>query len=262
MKLRLPKVGRSAIALLAAVTALQAQPARAACRADSGTERATLVELYTSEGCSSCPPADVRLGQLTHAGSRIVPLAMHVDYWDSIGWKDAFAQPAFARRQDWEVRANGHRTSYTPHFFANGLEVLDWRSDLDATMRPSKAPALARITIATEVESGGRLRLTVDGRSAPSGKSSGPLQLFVVVTESGLSTQVAAGENHGVRLAHEAVARHWIGPIAVQDGEARLERVVAMPQSAGGRVGVVAFIQDATSAEVLQAVGTGTCVAS
>ena len=235
-----------------------------ACRADSGTTRAALVELYTSEGCSSCPPADQRLSKLqagaaAAGGARIVPLALHVDYWDSIGWKDPFAQPAFTRRQAWEVQANRKRTSYTPHFFVNGKEVLDWRADLADNLRASTMVPAARIGLSAEPQGASQVRLKVDGKVDTAGRAHGPLQLFVVVTEGKLSSQVDAGENRGVRLDHEAVARNWIGPIAVQDGVATLDRVVDVPQLAGGHVGIAAFIQDATSAEVLQAVDTGTC---
>ena len=253
-----------AIAALAGLACAPLASIAAACRADSGTTRATLVELYTSEGCSSCPPADRRLGELQHGvatagNARVVPLALHVDYWDSIGWKDPFAQPAFTRRQAWEVQANRKRTSYTPHFFVNGKEVLDWRADLADNLRPSATAPAARIALSAEPQGASQVRLKVDGKVDAAGKAHGPLQLFVVVTEGKLSSQVDAGENRGVRLDHEAVARNWIGPIAVQDGVATLDRVVNVPQLAGGHVGIAAFIQDATSAEVLQAVDTGTC---
>ena len=257
---RRPRSPRRAFAALLALAAVfPTFPVRAACVADSGTERATLVELYTSEGCSSCPPADAQLAKLPRAGSKIVPLALHVDYWDSIGWKDPFAQPSFAIRQAWEVHANARRTSYTPHFFVNGKEVLDWRADLQDNLRPAKSSPGARIAVDAAAEGKAMLHLKVDGNVNTANGPAGPLQMFVVVTESGLSSQVGAGENRGARLDHTAVARNWIGPIAVQGGTARLDRVVAVPQLAAGHVAVVAFIQNATTAEVLQAVETGVC---
>ena len=249
----------TAVVALAAFLPLHAM-ADSVCRADSGTSRGALVELYTSEGCSSCPPADKRLHELTKAGTRVVPLALHVDYWDSIGWVDRFAQPSFTDRQRWEVQANRHRTSFTPHFFVNGREVLDWRAELDANLRPVLQPAAARISIDARPQGAGSLQVKVRGTLAPGRGPQGPLQLFVVVTESGLSTQVRAGENRGVRLEHDAVARTWIGPLAIVGDHADFERVLPVP-SAGGRVGVVAFVQDATTAEVLQVAGTGFCEA-
>jgi hypothetical protein len=251
---------RLVAAAVATMATLQVVPALAAsCKADSGTTRAALVELYTSEGCSSCPPADKQLHKLTMAGPRVIPLALHVDYWDDIGWKDRFAQSSFTQRQVWEVEANQHRTPFTPHFFVNGREIEDWRSDLDMNLRASTQSSMARVAIAAEPQGAGNLHVKVDGTVLAAGKAHGPLQLFVVVTEGGLSSQVNAGENRGVRLEHDAVARNWIGPIAIQGNNTAFDRVLNVPQLADGHVGVVAFIQDATTAEVLQAAATGVC---
>lgn len=263
---------RSATALASLVfAAAPVAPAFAACAADSGNTRGVLVELYTSEGCSSCPPADQALAQLgsrgasSHASTpsssaRIVPLALHVDYWDSIGWKDPFAQPAFSRRQDWEVHANRHRTSFTPHFFVNGREVLDWRSDLDGSLRADKTPTPARLQVRAEPRGGSSLHVVVDTSVNPALRAGrGPLQLFIAVTESRLSSQVKAGENSGARLDHDFVVRNWIGPLDVQGTGGSVERVVNVPQWSRGQVAVVAFLQDPTTAEVVQAVDTGVC---
>lgn len=251
---------RAAALVAGAMLAVPIASAGAACHADSGSVRAALVELYTSEGCSSCPPADDELRRLARSGPRVVPLALHVDYWDSIGWKDPFAKPLFTERQAWEVRANGRRTSFTPHFFVDGAMVEDWRADLARRLGASTAPPGATITIDATPSGPTTLRVKVDAVVAARGAPHGPLQLFVVVTEGGLASQVGAGENRGVRLAHEAVARNWIGPVAVSNGDrASYDREVAVPQLAAGRIGVVAFVQDAATAEVLQAVQTGTC---
>jgi hypothetical protein len=250
--------GKICAAMTAASFALWVLPS-AACEGDSGATRNVLVELYTSEGCSSCPPADARLHALTSAGPGVIPLALHVDYWDSIGWVDRFAQPSFTDRQRWEVRANRHRTSFTPHFFVNGREVPDWRADLDANLRPAAQVPQATIAIRAQPRGDGALAVKVDGTLATSARGRGPLQLFVVVTEGALGSQVDAGENRGVRLEHDAVARNWIGPIAIRGDNAVFERVLAVPQLAAGHVRVVAFIQDATTAEVLQAASTGIC---
>lgn len=235
----------------------------AACAADTGNTRAALVELYTSEGCSSCPPADkalMKLGGKSAASTRIVPLALHVDYWDSIGWKDPFAQPAFSQRQDWEVHANRHRTSFTPHFFVNGREVQDWRGDLDENLHADKGTAPARLQVRAEPQGVNALHVTVDTSLAANREPGrGPLQLFIAVTENKLSSQVKAGENSGAKLDHDFVVRNWIGPIDVQGTGGSVDRVVNVPQLARGQVSVVAFLQDPKTAEVLQAVDTGVC---
>ncbi len=154
------------------------------------------------------------------------------------------------------MRANGERTSFTPHFFVNGRVVDDWQSDLDAALKPATAAATAHLAIAADA-AGGDLRVRVDGEVA--GPARGPAQLFVVVTESGLASQVSAGENRGARLEHDAVARVWVGPIDVVGGRVAYDRVLQVPGLADGRTMVVAFIQDATTADVLQVAATGTC---
>lgn len=102
--------------LLTASSATLPATAFATCDARSGPKTAALVELYTSEGCSSCPPADRQLSRLRQAldpAAEFVPLALHVGYWDYIGWKDPYAQAAFGARQSWLVHANRQKTVYT-----------------------------------------------------------------------------------------------------------------------------------------------------
>ena len=256
-----------------AIAGLFAQPVLAACEADSGTARAALVELYTSEGCSSCPPAEKELKKLgmvlsaassaaSPAARRVVPLALHVDYWDSIEWRDPFAQAAFSQRQEWEVHANNHRTSYTPHFFVNGHEVQDWRADIDSNINLANGkPAPAQIRVRAEPGPGSVLKLKVDTTLlAEPDAARGPLQLFVAITESGITSHVKAGENSGATLNHDYVARNWIGPIAITGKNFSVNRTIATtPQLSRGNLNIVAFVQNAQTAEVLQAVGTGTC---
>ncbi|MER2582862.1 MAG: DUF1223 domain-containing protein, partial [Candidatus Competibacter sp.] len=107
-------------------------PAAASCRAQSGPGQAALVELYTSEGCSSCPPADRWLADLAAEPSlkgKVVPLALHVDYWDDLGWRDRFAQPDFSARQRALTAAQGSKTVFTPQVMINGRTTLDWGDD-------------------------------------------------------------------------------------------------------------------------------------
>src|SRR5260370_31685257 len=111
----------------------------AACDVKSGPKTAALVELYTSEGCSSCPPADKQLSQFPsreYSFGQVVPISLHVDYWDYIGWKEPFAQPKFSERQSWLVRTNGHKTVFTPHSFVPAHEVSDSLSGHGGEIRP------------------------------------------------------------------------------------------------------------------------------
>ena len=96
------------------------------CSAKSGNKTAAVLELYTSEGCSSCPPADKWISSLAPGGftaNQIVPLAFHVDYWDYIGWADRFANKKFSGRHRGLARANGSGTVYTPQVFVNGKDI-------------------------------------------------------------------------------------------------------------------------------------------
>ncbi|MGJ8751619.1 DUF1223 domain-containing protein, partial [Burkholderia pseudomallei] len=135
---------------LAAAGAAQAA-ADGACMARSPDGRQALVELYTSEGCSSCPPADDWLARLAarRAALRVVPLALHVDYWDGLGWADRFAQHRFTERQHALAARGGGRFVYTPEVAVDGRELRDWR-DADAFGRRVVATAAepARVGIA------------------------------------------------------------------------------------------------------------------
>src|SRR5471030_1350375 len=128
--------------LVAASSAALPAAGFAGCDVRSGPKTAALVELYTSEGCSSCPPADQqlrRLQQVLDPAAEVIPLALHVGYWDYIGWKDPYAQAPFGERQSWLVRANQRNTVYTPQFFVSGSEVRSWQVGLRDSVRQLNA---------------------------------------------------------------------------------------------------------------------------
>jgi hypothetical protein len=236
----------------------------AACDLKSGPKTAALVELYTSEGCSSCPPADKRLSQfpsVRYTYEQVVPISLHVDYWDYIGWKEPFAQAQFSERQSWLARTNGHKTVYTPHFFVSGVEVRDWDADLVRELnRVSAETARASIHIHAEPSASGKLSVSASA-TAPS--SAEQLALFVALTEDRIVSRVSAGENSGVTLSHDHVVREWIGPIALSGGHAEVERALT-PRSNWNRseLGVVGFVQEMQTGRVLQAVGASECLRS
>ncbi len=154
MTLRFP----IALAVMSTIAVVAPASGAPTCDARSGAATAALVELYTSEGCSSCPPADQRLRQIRAAvapDAVVVPLALHVDYWDSIGWKDPFAKPAFSARQSWLVRLNQRGVVYTPHFFVGGAELGSWQGRLgDAVGRQNARPARADIHLTSQCHDG------------------------------------------------------------------------------------------------------------
>ena len=236
----------------------------AACDVETGPRTTALVELYTSEGCSSCPPADRRLGQFPsheYGLEQVVPVSLHVDYWDYLGWKEPFAQPLFSKRQSWLVRANGHKTVFTPHFFVSGKEVRDWHGDLDDELKRVNAQP-ARAAIRLHAESTGPETLSV-AASATAPRPGEQLALFVVLTEDKLVSSVSAGENRGVTLAHDHVVREWIGPVALNAGLAAIKQTLTTRSNWNrAQLGVAAFVQDLQTGQVLQAAGALQCVRS
>ena len=189
-------------ALTAALAAPGALSAPASCSARSAAAVTPLIELYTSEGCSSCPPADKWLSALATTPSKDeaapVALAFHVDYWDRLGWTDRHASPAWTRRQAQQQRSNGARFSYTPQVVTNGIDRPDWH----VLRRAPQAEGAARVAIELERAGDGVVARIDAGPQAPA-----QLAAFWAVTEDGHATQVRAGENEGARLLHDRVVR-------------------------------------------------------
>lgn len=232
-----------------------------ACEVKSGATTAALVELYTSEGCSSCPPADKQLGQLSRqSGTQavVVPLALHVSYWDAIGWKDPYAQKTFDLRQSALLANRKNHIVYTPQFFVNGNELRAWRSDLPAAIRAiNSKPAALDMQLKMAGTGGNVLTLTADVLAREQ-KATGAL--YVALTENALTSAVSRGENSGVTLRHEHVVRAWFGPLPLVQGGASWQQRIALPAEwRREQLQAVAFVQDARDGNVLQAVSTASC---
>jgi hypothetical protein len=216
---------------------------------DSGDRQVRLLELYTSEGCSSCPPADRWLGGLVddqRLWRELVPVAFHVDYWDYIGWPDRFAAPSFGARQRAHA-GNGYvRTVYTPGFVLDGREWRGW-------FRRQPLPDALRERVGT-------LSVTLDGdgvtaRFAPAA-SHGALELHLAVLGFGLSSEVRAGENHGRTLAHDFVV---LGHrrIAMHHAQEVYTSVTRLPAAGveAPRLALAAWVSPAGDTAPLQATG-------
>lgn len=229
-----------------------------ACVGHSPAHTVALVELYTSEGCSSCPPADRFLGGLRAGGvtpSQAVLLAMHVDYWNYIGWKDPFSRRVFTERQRWLSDLAGTRTIYTPEFFVAGRELRDWNGGMNAALaKINRVPARARISVALGKPGGAGLPVEVVADGAAGGT------LHVALVENALAVAVKAGENGGRTLRHEHVVPEWLGPVSAgANGKATLSRTVPLPAGArAANLGVAAFVQS-DKGEVLQAFSLPVC---
>jgi hypothetical protein len=249
----------TAVTMLSIVSTANA----ADCTAKSGSGTAALVELYTSEGCNSCPPADEWLRKLPAAGfgpERVVPLALHVDYWDYIGWKDPFASPAFSARQRELAAITRARVVYTPQVLLGGRDYRGWpgRTRFGDDVRAINAtPARAEIALSLREPQPGSFEVRVAG-SVPGRDDRAEAVLYVAAYENGLSNRVTAGENRGVTLHHDFVVREWWGPIALDSaGGVELARKVTKLEVANG--GVAAFVQSRRTGEVLQAVTLPAC---
>jgi hypothetical protein len=248
---RLPLLALS-LALLAPRGGSGSPPAPAA-------DGVAVVELFTSQGCSSCPPADRLLSKLSQDSrfqgkypGKVIPLSFHVDYWNSIGWQDPFSSARWSERQKaYAGRVFHSNRIYTPQVVVNGHAEC---------VGNSEGEVLGRISDALAAEPAGRVSLTVEpptpdghlrvkvGAKLARAAGSGDLDLWVAVYESGLSTEVKAGENASRILRNDRVVR-------------RLEKAFTLPGAAGseksgelvlgidkrwkpGALGVAAFLQD------------------
>jgi len=179
----------------------------AATTPDATTAKAVVVELFTSEGCSSCPPADELLGRLREELSakniQVIPLGFHVDYWNSLGWKDRFSSADFSRRQEQYARSLGVDGPYTPQMVVDGAKEFVGNNAGQAQRTIGEAasqPEIAGVKISTV----GAGQLTIQVK-APG--SSGGAYVMLAITEDNLSTKVGSGENGGRTLHHAAVVR-------------------------------------------------------
>jgi len=194
------------VSLLLTLSGLQT--AYSQCKLNSTKSGPVLVELYTSEGCSSCPPADLWQNKFKHdpkLWSRFVPITFHVDYWDYLGWKDKLANPAYAQRQRHFRRKGLARAVYTPGFFVNGKE---WRGFFGTRNIPAKNP-----------DSTGQLKVLVNkqdvsGKYTEHSHGKKPLSVNIALLGFGIAHKVIAGENTGRTLKHDfAVLHHITSPI-------------------------------------------------
>lgn len=214
----------------------------------SGPERVSLVELYTSEGCSSCPPAEGFLNALAHTNglwTRYVPVAFHVDYWDKLGWPDPFAQPAFTQRQRAHASAQGANGVYTPNFVVDGRE---WRGYFHRSGLP-QPEGNAGVLTARPGEDGRTVTVTYESEAR------GPLVAQVAVLGFGETSKVRRGENSGRTLHHDFVALATASAAFDAQGGTRSATVPLGDLPASGRVGLAIWVTREGSLEPLQAAG-------
>jgi len=232
------------------------------CRVASGPQTVPLIELYTSEGCSSCPPADQWLSSLLRAPAvgQYSSLAWHIDYWDSLGWKDRFAQPQFAARQRALAAAASARVVYTPQVFISGRDFRGWSSPNQVQALLAKInslPAQAELQLSMQRVSAQALQLTVSIR--PLVQS--PLVYYVALKENNLESQVSAGENRNAALHHDAVVRQWLGPFRLMPkGVTTAQHKINLQRDwKTSDLSVVVWVQRQENAEVIQSLSAAIC---
>ncbi len=223
-------LSRLALLSIAAVTPAQA-------------EGPVVVELFTSQGCSSCPPADAFLHELT-ARDDVIALSMHVDYWDYLGWRDTFASAETTARQYAYRDATGARIVYTPQMVVHGEKIVSGN-------RPDEVRAA--IEAAAKGESPVEIRL----RDMPGmlhaellpGQPIDPVTVWVVTYDRSQQVEIVRGENRGKTLTYENVVRNVLR-IGDWDGREMLD--VPLPSPAEGE-GVVIFLQDGPGGPIVTA---------
>jgi hypothetical protein len=209
----------------------------------SGPQQVHLLELFTSEGCSSCPPAEERFSALKGNAALwkgVVPIAFHVDYWDYLGWPDRFASPEYTARQQRYASEWGGDSVYTPEFVLDGREF-----------RSGEIPALSGSGGNLTVEFNSARELTVRYDPAAPG-SGGGWEAHIAPLGLGLETDVRAGENGGRRLRHDFVALALV-PVPLRAGTNT--GTVSLPARKQGEKAIAVWITRAGQGTPVQATG-------
>lgn len=230
------------------------------CSVESGAKTVPLVELYTSEGCSDCPPADRWLSEIAaREDGEANFLAFHVDYWDAIGWPDRFASKLHTQRQQLRVSRTGKRVVYTPQVMIGEATTVGWRGGRSAGGEVGRLLDAARSRDATvrlrmsHVVDDGDVMVTLEVDDAGAGADEA--WVWLAAYEDGLVSAIAAGENEGRELHHDRVVRALQGPWML--GQAPIKVRLALPQDADPqRTGLVAFVESPATGAALQSLGT------
>jgi len=242
-------VGIAALAMMG--TAPQASPPAAGAVP-------VLVELFTAEGCSSCPPADklleLMIASQPTAGVQIVGVGEHVDYWDRSGWKDRFSASAFTARQQGYADRMRLESIFTPQLVVDGTDAMVG-TDVDAARQAierARTRPHGTVALAIDRSASSALALSIEVSALPAIESGDRADLVVVVTEDHLQSDVKKGENRGRVLSHAAVAPQWISVAEVTGpNHAAKTEIKLKPDWKKENLAVVAFVQERTSRRVL-----------
>jgi hypothetical protein len=220
--------------------------------AGSAARSVVLAELFTSEGCSSCPPADTLLGHLrqdlAQQGIEVIPLGFHVDYWNSLGWRDRFSSAEFSHRQENYARLLGADGPYTPQMVIDGVKEFvgnDKQRAYAAIIEAAARPPRANIELSATAPG----KLMVKTTSAMNG-----VPVMLAITEDNLTTRVGAGENSGRELRHAAVVRELRQLGLIQNGSFTADVPLMLEKEWKlADLRAVVFVQQGEAGEVLGA---------
>jgi len=255
-----PLARLAAIVVASAIAAACAAAGAEQAAAPAGPPTPVVVELFTSEGCSSCPPADELLEKLTAAspvaGAEIVALGEHVDYWDQQGWKDRFSSAALTDRQRGYAAAFHDDDIYTPQMVVDGRAAFVGSDGSAARRAIGKAIRDEHGSLAIAVTSvgDGRAMVSLTAGPLPASANGATADLLLALTEDHLQSDVRRGENRGRTLHHAAVVRSLATVGQVPAAGATLESgVVLAPDWNRAALKAVAFVQERGSRRVLAA---------
>jgi len=216
----------------------------------TGAAPFALVELFTSEGCSSCPPADALLAELDAnaraTDAKIYPLSFHVDYWNGLGWSDPFSDASYSDRQGAYARVLGGGT-FTPNMIVNGADSFVGSDEAHAT-RAIETALASRPASAIAIDAdlrGDSVNVHFRTTAAPS-----DAKIFVAFVQASATSIATRGENSGRTLRHVDVVRALTSVAAAADGEAR---VAVPPALARDGAAVVAWVQESSTMRVVAA---------
>ncbi len=228
MRLSAPKAGL----LTVAIVALLSGPAAT----QGGTTPFNVVELFTSQSCSSCPPADELLGRLSE-DETILALSYSVDYWDYLEWKDTLARPEFSARQKGYAKARRDRAVYTPQAVINGATHAVG-SDAEAIRRAFRSTLAGadNLEVDLDIDRQGN-SIVISAGSAPKGVATKPATVWLVIYVNSATVQIGAGENEGRTVTYRNAVRR-LEPVADWTGEP-LTVTIAMPEAKGKRCAVL-----------------------
>jgi hypothetical protein len=221
---------------------------------NSGDRQTAVVELYTSEGCSSCPRADRWLEKLVTTPQQdldLLALAFHVDYWDYLGWKDRFSNADYSKRQRVLGANNRQRTIYTPEFFVNGKEARGSANILKKIQQTNQQPAPLTLQLTVSRD---QTELVVSVQTPTELDNGESIHHRYLVYENKLSTDVRRGENSGKVLHHEQVVR-YMSPAQSLQAENQ-HRIAIDPAWQAKNLGVAVLVTSVGAHRYLQAVHT------